>query len=64
MDLLLVTDGDISPFVYIQDFDRFMFHKTKITFAKAVCSVLVVKMCQQNIKKFVCIISKTRKRNS
>ena len=29
MDLLLVTDGDISPFVYIQDFDRFMFHKTK-----------------------------------
>ena len=29
MDLLLVTDGDISPSVYIHDFDRFMFHKTK-----------------------------------
>ena len=27
--------------------------KTKITFAKVVCSVLVVKMCLQNIKKFV-----------
>ena len=49
MDLLLVTDGNILHYVYIKDFDRFMFHKTKIktknTFAKLVYSVLVVKMC-------------------
>ena len=29
MDLLLVIDGDKSHYVYIKDFDRFMFHKTK-----------------------------------
>ena len=49
MDLLLIIDGDKSHYVYIKDFDRFMFHKTKNktknTFAKVVYSVLVVKMC-------------------
>ena len=29
IDLLLVTDCDISHYVYIKDFERFMFHKTK-----------------------------------
>ena len=29
MDLLFVTDGDKLHYVYIKDFDRFMFHKTK-----------------------------------
>ena len=29
IDLLLVTDGDKSHYVYIKDFSRFMFHKTK-----------------------------------
>ena len=29
MDLLHVTDGDILHYVYIKDFDGFMFHKTK-----------------------------------
>ena len=29
MDLLLVTDGDILHYVYINDFNRFMIHKTK-----------------------------------
>ena len=57
MDLLLVTNGEISHYVYIKNFDRFMFHKTKQkkgnTFPKVVYSVLVVKMCWQNIKKFV-----------
>ena len=28
MDLLLVTDGGKSHYVYIKTFDRFMFHKT------------------------------------
>ena len=30
MDLLLSNDDDKSYYVYIKDFDRFMFHKTKI----------------------------------
>ena len=29
MDLLLLIDDDQSHYVYIKDFDRFMFHKTK-----------------------------------
>ena len=29
MDLLLLTDNDKSHYVYIKNFDRFMFHKTK-----------------------------------
>ena len=34
MDLLLIFDGDESRYVYIKDFDRFMFHKTKTEFKK------------------------------
>ena len=45
MDLLLLIDDDKSHYVYIKDFDRFMFHKTKNGFVEAVYSVLVVKMC-------------------
>ena len=29
MDLLLLINDDKSHFVYIKDFERFMFHKTK-----------------------------------
>ena len=29
MDLLLATEENESHYVYIKDFDRFMFHKTK-----------------------------------
>ena len=29
MDLLFLNDDDKSHYVYIKDFDRFMFHKTK-----------------------------------
>ena len=29
MDLLLLIDDDKSRYVYIKDFDRFIFHKTK-----------------------------------
>ena len=29
MDLLLVSNENKSHYVYIKDFDRFMFHKTK-----------------------------------
>ena len=43
----------INHYVYIQDFNRFMFYKTKNGFVEVVYSVLVVKMCWQNIKKIV-----------
>ena len=37
MDLLLVTDGDKSYYVYIKDFERFMFYKTKNENKKYFC---------------------------
>ena len=45
MDLLLLIDNDKSHYVYIKDFDRLMFHKTKNSSVKVVYNVLVVKMC-------------------
>ena len=45
MDLLLLIDDDKSHYVYIKDFDRLMFHKTKNSSVKVVYNVLVVKMC-------------------
>ena len=59
MDLLPVTDGDILHCVHIKDFDRVTKFvtkqriKTKNSFVRVVLSVLVVKMCWENIKKFV-----------
>ena len=46
MDLLLLIDNDKSHYVYIKDFNRFMFHKTKNKngFVRVVSCVLVVKM--------------------
>ena len=47
MDLLLLID-DKSHYVYIKDFNRFMFHKTKVKtngFVEGVYNVLVAKMC-------------------
>ena len=37
MDLLLILDGDQSHYVYIKDFHRFMFHKTKNRNKKCFC---------------------------
>ena len=49
MGLLYIIDGDKSHYMYINNFDRFMFNKTKNKskkyFAKVVYNVLVVKMC-------------------
>ena len=49
IDLLLLINDDESHYVYIKDFNTFMFHKTKNKnksgSAKVVYSVLVVKMC-------------------
>ena len=45
MDLLLISDGCKSHYVYIKDFDRFRFNKTnkKCVFVSVAYSVLVVK---------------------
>ena len=45
IDLLLLIDDEKSHYVYIKDFNRFMFHKTKDGFEKVVYSVLVAKLC-------------------
>ena len=37
MNLLLIFDGDKLHYVYIKDFDRFMFHKTKDKNKKHFC---------------------------
>ena len=37
MDLLLAIDGDKSRYVYVKDFDRFMFNKTKNKNKKYFC---------------------------
>ena len=37
IDLLLIVDGGKSHYVYIKDFDRFMFHKTKNKNKKYFC---------------------------
>ena len=40
MDLLLLNDDDKSHYMYIKDFDRFMFHKIKNKNKKWFCSCL------------------------
>ena len=54
MDLLLISNKFTSHYVYIKDFNRFMFNKTKHKgrkyFCKSCLSVLVVKKCWKNIK--------------
>ena len=49
IDFLLLIDDDQSHYVYIKDFDRFMFHKTKNKnkkwFCRSCLSVLVEKVC-------------------
>ena len=37
VDLLLLIDNDKSHYMYIKDFDRFMFHKTKYKNKKWFC---------------------------
>ena len=51
MDLLLVTDCDISHYVYIKDFDRFMFHKTKNKNKKYFCKSCLQCFSSKNVLK-------------
>ena len=54
MDLLLLIDDDKSHYVYIKDFDRFMFHKTKNKNKKWFCrSCLQCFSSESVLKKIV-----------
>ena len=45
MELLLLIDDDKSHYVYIKDFGRFMFHKTKNKNKKWFCTEIFSCIC-------------------
>ena len=49
MDLLLLFDDDKSRYVYIKDFDRFMFHKTKNKNKKWFCKSCLECFSSKNV---------------
>ena len=49
MYLLVVTDADKSYYVYIKDFDRFMFHKTKNKNKKCFCKSCLQCFSSKNV---------------
>ena len=57
MDLLLLIDENKSHYVYIKDFDRFAFHKTKNKTKKYFCKSCILRFSSKNVltekKKFV-----------
>ena len=58
MDLLLLIDDDKSHYVYIKDFDRFMFHKTKNKNKKYFCKSCLQCFSSKNVltkHKEVCL---------
>ena len=58
IDLLQIFDGDKSHYVYINDFDRFMFHKTKNKNKKHFCRSCLQCFSSKNVlaeHKEVCL---------
>ena len=58
MDLLLIFDGNKSHYVYVKDFDRFMFHKTKNENKKYFCKNCLQYFSSKNVlnnHKEVCL---------
>ena len=49
MDLLVVTDENKSHYVYIKDFNRFMFHKTKNKNKKYFCKSCLQSFSSKNV---------------
>ena len=49
MDLLFLNDDDKSHYVYIKDFDRFMFHKTKNKNKKWFCKSCLQCFSSENV---------------
>ena len=50
MDLLLLIDDDKSHYVYIKDFNRFMFHKTKNKNKKYFCKSCLQCFSSKNVQ--------------
>ena len=58
MDLLQIFGGDKSHYVYIKDFDRFLFHKTKNKNKKYFCKSCLQCFSSKNVlteRKKVCL---------
>ena len=58
MDLVFIIDEDKSHYVYNKDFDRFMFHKTKIKNNKCFCKRCLHCFSSKNVftgHKEVCV---------
>ena len=51
IDLLLLIDDDKSNYVYIKDFDRFMFHKTKNKNKRYFCKSCLLCFSSKNVLK-------------
>ena len=49
MDLLLVANESKSHYVYIKDFDRFIFHKTKSKIKKYFCKSFLQSFSSKNV---------------
>ena len=49
IDLLLLIDDDKSHYVYIKDFNRFMFHKTKNKNKKWFCESCLQYFSSENV---------------
>ena len=49
IDLLFLNDDDKSHYVYIKDFDRFMFHKTKNKNKKWFCKSCLQCFSSENV---------------
>ena len=49
MDLLLLIDDDKSHYVYIKDFNKFMFHKTKNKNKKRFCKSCLQCFSKENV---------------
>ena len=69
MDLLLLIDNNKSHYVYIKDFDRFVFHKTKNKNKKWFCKSCLQCFSSENVlirhKEYYFFINgKTRKINN
>ena len=53
IDLLLLINDDQSHYVYIKDFNTFMFHKTKNKNKKLFCKSCLQCFSSESIKKIV-----------
>ena len=63
MDLLLLIDNEKSHYVYIKDFNKFMFHRTKNNNKKWFCKSCLQCFSSENILikyKEICLSSNSK----